>query len=286
MSPEVIQSLTEKWGLNRPILDQYLSYMVNLVKGDFGISFRSSKPVSQEIIARLPNTIALITTAVLIATALRIVIGIYLASKRGGKLDTSLTPISVVISCLPIFWVGMMMILFFSFRLGLFPPAGTVSPPPNNPTDTVSAIRDYLWHLALPLSALTLILVGEGLLGIRNLALDTLSQDYVVTARAKGVKERSVLYKHVFKNLQLPIVTQLSVSLAQSFGGAIVTETVFGWYGMGRYIFESIANRDYPALQGSFFVLTLVVILANLFADLTYGVLDPRVKAEGSASRQ
>lgn len=281
MTPEMIEDTLKRWGLDRPIWEQYYLYFINLFQGNLGISFRTFRPVQVEIMERLLNTIALVGSSVIVSTILRVLIGIYIASRRGKFSDSFLLSTGVVLNSIPVFWLGMMLLLFLSFTYHVFPGYGTITPPPNTPQDPVSFILDYLWHMALPFTALTLIITGGGIVSTRNLVLDALSQDYVITARAKGLKERDVLYKHVLKNVQLPIVTNAAISIARSVGGAMTTETVFTWYGMGRYTFESISNLDYPALQGIFFVLCVLVITANFITDIIYGILDPRVKYGG-----
>mgnify|MGYP000091238736 CR=1 FL=1 len=281
MTPEMIEATLRKWGLDRPIWEQYYLYIVNLFQFRFGLSHRTYEPVENEILARLPNTLALVGTSVIASTILRVLIGIYTASRRGRLVDSIIVSASVVLNSIPTFWFGMLLLLFLAFDLGLFPAHGTITPPPYTPKDPWAYLLDYLWHLALPFAALTAIITGGGVIRTRNLVLDSLSQDYVITARAKGIPERDVLYKHVFKNIQLPIVTQAAMSIARCVGGAMTTETVFTWYGMGRYTFESISNLDYPALQGIFFVICLLVITSNFICDMIYGFLDPRVKYGG-----
>lgn len=281
MTPEMIEATLHKWGLDRPIWEQYYLYVVNLLQLRFGISHRTYEPVETVILERLPNTIALVGTSVIVSTIISILIGIYTASRRGKLKDSFIVSSGVVLNSVPIFWLGMILLLFLAFNYRIFPSHGTISPPPYTPKDPWSYLVDYLWHLALPFAALTAIITGGRVIRTRNLVLDALSQDYVTTARAKGVKERDVLYKHVFKNIQLPIVTQAAMSIARCVGGAMTTETVFTWYGMGRYTFESISNLDYPALQGIFFVICLLVITSNFVTDMIYGLLDPRLKYGG-----
>ncbi|MEM3716506.1 MAG: ABC transporter permease [Candidatus Bathyarchaeia archaeon] len=283
MTPEMIDEVLNRWGLRKPLWEQYLLYMVNLFQGNFGISFRTFRPVQVEIMERLPNTIALVSCSVIASTILQVLIGFYIASRRGKLSDSIILSTGIVLNSTPVFWLGMTLLYFFSFHYHIFPAAGTTTPPPNNPKDPISFIIDYLWHMALPFTALTAIILGGGIISVRNLVLDALSQDFVVVARAKGLKERDVLYRHVFKNVQLPIVTSAAISIARSVGGAMTTETVFTWYGMGRYTFESISNLDYPSLQGIFFVICVLVIVANFIVDVIYGILDPRVKYGESA---
>jgi peptide/nickel transport system permease protein len=281
MTPEMINDILNRWGLKKPLWEQYILYIANLFQGNFGTSFRTFRPVQVEIMERLPNTIALVSCSVITSTILQVLIGFYIASRRGKLSDSIILSAGIVLNSTPVFWLGMALLYFFAFTYHIFPGAGTISPPPNNPKDPISFIIDYLWHMALPFTALTAIILGGGIISIRNLVLDTLSQDFITVARAKGLREKDILYKHVFKNVQLPIITNAAISIARSVGGAMTTETVFTWYGMGRYTFESISNLDYPSLQGIFFVICVLTIAANFIVDVIYGILDPRIKYGG-----
>ncbi len=282
MTPEMIELTLKRWGLDRPITEQYYDYVVNMFQLEMGFSFRTFRPVNVEIMERVGNTIALVGTSVVISTILRVLIGIYIGSRRGRVADTVSVTSGVVFHSIPVFWLGMILLLFFAFYYQIFPSHGTISPPPYTPKDPWGFFVDYTWHLTLPLIALTLIITGGGVITTRSLVLDALSQDYVTTARAKGVKERDVLYKHVFKNIQLPIVTEAAMGIARCVGGAMTTETVFTWYGMGRFTFESISNLDYPSLQGIFFIICVLTIIGNFVTDMIYGLLDPRLKYGGA----
>jgi len=286
LDEETIKILRKRWGVDKPLWEQYMTYVLNLFRGDFGLSFRSFKPVAVELLEKIPNTLALMGTAFIISTFLKLFIGIKIASKRGKAIDVSTVAISLTLGTIPVFWLGMIMILTFSFGLGLFPAYGTISDPPNNPKDLPSFIVDYLWHLTLPLTTLTIILTGGGILSMRNLVLDALSQDYVLVARAKGLPERDVLYRHVLKNISIPIVTGIAASVGGVLGGAPTTETVFAWYGMGRYMVESLRELDWPAVQGAFFMMSVITILGNFIADVIYSLIDPRVRVGGKVVQE
>ena len=255
LDKETIEILREKWGVNKPFIEQYAKYVLNMFIGDFGISFRSFRPIVDELLEKLPNTLALMGSAFILATFLKLFIGLKIASKRGKRIDVATIGISLTLGSIPVFWLGMIMLQIFSFGLNLFPAYGTISDPPNNPKNFQEFVIDYLWHLTIPLITLTIILTGGGLLSIRNLVLDALSQDYVLVARAKGLPERMILYKHVLKNVAIPVVTGIASSIGGVLGGAPTTETVFSWYGMGRYLVISLSELDWPAVQGAFFMM-------------------------------
>ncbi|MEM1508168.1 MAG: ABC transporter permease [Candidatus Bathyarchaeia archaeon] len=281
LDEETIKILRARWGLDKPPIEQYFRYVINMFMGDFGLSFRSFRPVAEEILEKLPNTLTLMGSGFVISTVLKLLIGLKIASRRGKMVDMTTLGVSLGLGAVPVFWLGMIFLLIFSFGLGLFPCYGTISDPPNNPKDPISFIIDYLWHLTLPLTTLTIIMTGSGLLGIRNLVLDALSQDYVIAARAKGAPERLILYKHVLKNVAIPVVTGIAGSIGAILGGAPTTETVFSWYGLGRYMVESLRELDWPAVQGSFFIMAIITIFGNLAADIIYTLIDPRVRVGG-----
>lgn len=274
--PSSIALLRERFGLDKPLWEQYILYIRNMFTLNFGFSFITYRPVSEEIIARLPNTIVLLGTSTIIAALIGIILGVYAAVKRGKSIDVFVIGVGLFVYGLPVFWIGMLLLFFLGFRLGLFPLYGSTSRPP--PTDPVLYVADFMWHLALPLTTLVFILFGGWALFTRNTILDILTEDYVITARAKGLKESHVLFRHVLRNALLPITTRMGLSLASIVSGATLTETIFSWYGIGRYIYDAAINQNYPALQGTFFMIAVVTIAANFIVDLLYGVLDPRVR--------
>jgi peptide/nickel transport system permease protein len=279
-SPEYLL-IKEKWGTDQPPLQQYVRYVFNLFRGDFGISFRSFKPVTEELLERIPNTLALMGTALIISTLLKLYIGLKIAYRRGKKVDMLVVATSLALGTMPVFWLGMIMLMIFSFGLHIVPAYGTISDPPNNPKTLLAFVVDYTWHMITPLVTLLIIMTGSGLLGMRNLVLNVLSEDYITVARAKGAPERSILYKHVLKNVSIPIVTGIPGLVTAALGGAPTTETVFAWYGMGQYMAKSLTELDYPALQGTFFMMALLTVTGNFIADLIYGLIDPRIKVGG-----
>jgi peptide/nickel transport system permease protein len=281
LRPEEIQALYDQFGLvqNPTFLDwvnMFVRYVISTYSFQFGISFRSQQPVITEIVRRLPNTLLLMGVSVIIAIQVGIFIGARAAAKRGQKFDVASVTIALFLYAMPIFWLGLMNLLVFGFYLDLFPIAGTISHPP--PADPILYVIDVAWHLALPGFTLAIGNFGGYALLMRNSLIDTLTEDYILTARAKGLPESAVLNKHAMKNAFLPMLTTIALSIAGLINGATLTETVFNWYGMGRLIFESLTQQNWPVAQAVFFIISLLTVAANLLADLLYGWLDPRIK--------
>jgi peptide/nickel transport system permease protein len=270
-------ALRAMWGLDQPLHIQFAQYIVNMFTFNFGVSFaQGNRPVVEAIAVRLPNTLLLMGTAAIITIIIGVASGIAAAAKRGGVFDMGMVTTALILYSVPTFWLGMMFILFFGFYVPLFPMGGTVTVPP--PTDPLAYALDVAWHLFLPAITLALVSYGGYMLVMRNTLIDVLTEDYIVTARAKGVDERTVLYKHALRNAILPLVTMIALTFGFLITGATLTETVFNWYGLGRLIFESVMAQNYPVLQAIFYIMALTVIVANFIADMLYGFLDPRVR--------
>jgi len=295
-SKERIESLEKHWGLADPLHVRYGRYIVNLLTWQLGDSFTSGSPVASEMMLRLPYTLILMGGSLMISMVIGILLGILAAHKRGGKFDTAAVTISLTTYSLPTFWMGMILLLIFYTSLHWFPNAGAFPrewavtgkwPAPTAVFELfgtrivipgIQEILGRLWHATLPILTLTLFNYGGWLLLTRATMVETLTEDYIVTARAKGLKERTVLMKHALKNASLPLITSAALSFGFLLSGAIITETVFTWPGLGGWIWEAIIIKDYPVLQAIFYVIGLCVIIANFIADLLYGVLDPRIK--------
>lgn len=278
--PQVIDALISQFGLDRPIHEQYGKYVINMLTGQFGYSFYTRKPIISEIGLRLQNTLVLVLPPEIIAIIIGIVLGVMAAYKRGGRLDSAAVFTSLITYSLPVFWIAMMLVLVFSRNLGWFPIAHTV---PDSwlmyPPQTLwEDLTTRLHHLILPWTTLFLLSYGSYVLLARATILECITEDYVLTARAKGLKERAVLFKHTLKNASLPIITDIAIVFGFMLSGAIITEQVFYYPGLGMWIWNSIDYFDYPALQAIFFVIALCVIIANFLADIAYGMIDPRVK--------
>ena len=251
-------------GLDRPLLEQYRTYILGLLRGDLGTSFRNQQSVAQSIAARYPATIELAFAAILISLAFAIPAGVISAVKRGTLLDRAIGVVSLFGVSLPNFALGPLLILVFSIVLGLLPVSG----------------RGGVLHLVLPALTLGGALAAVTTRMVRASMLEEIGQDYIRTARAKGLPERVVLFRHALRNSLLPVVTILGLQAGALLAGAIITETVFAWPGLGRLTVQAINARDYPLLQGCILTISLSYILINLLTDAIYSVVDPRIRYE------
>jgi peptide/nickel transport system permease protein len=263
--------------------ERFGKYFVNMLTFNFGVSYQSGHPIFDDMIAtgRLNNTLILLGTSTLFSLLIGIFLGVLVAARRGTLFDTGWVSVSLVTFSLPTFWMGLIFILVFAQDLHWFP-AGQVTPfswstgaPP-----LLQQIPVRLEHLFLPALVLTLYFYGGHLLLTRATMMEALSEDYITTARAKGLSTMKVLFKHALKNASLPIVTNAALSFGGLLGGAIITETVFNWDGLGHWIFSAISYKDFPVMQAMFYMIALCVIAANFISDILLGVLDPRIKYE------
>ncbi len=280
ITPERMAQLREAFGLNRPLHEQYINTIVRMATFNFGLSSHSTAPVSSEIMRRLPNTLVLMGLSTVISIIVGTLLGVLTAYKRGGLFDSTMVTASLLTYSVPIFFIGWLLIYVFAVQLNWLP-SGLLSPQEwaHAPPSTVFVfLAGRIRHLFLPTLELVLFSVGGWILLARACVLETITEDYVLTARAKGLKERAILYKHVLKNASLPIITSVALSFAFMVSGAIITETLFSYDGMGLLTFRALNPPDLPVLQGIFFILALCVILANFIADLLYGIVDPRVR--------
>lgn len=284
VSAKRFESLVQTYGLDKSLSERYIIYIINMLTWNWGVTHGTGTPVAKEMTFRLGNTLILMGLAAVISILIGTLLGIIAAYKRGGTLDTSLVTASLVTYSLPIFWLGWLILWLFAYQLYWFPPGGLFPKDwaGNRPTDPFVFISGRLYHLVLPTLTLVLFSFGGWLLLARAAVLETITEDYVVTARAKGLKERTILLKHVLKNASLPIITNVALTFGFLITGAIITETLFNYEGMGRWIWQAVfpgeGYPDLPILQAIFFVVALCVIIANFIADLIYGVLDPRIK--------
>jgi len=279
-----VEEQMRHFGLLDPPLVRYTKYVKNMLTLQFGYSYYTGELISNEISSRLATTLSLVVTAEIIAIAIGLVFGVIAARRRGGIFDTLSSLASVITNSLPVFWVAMLLLLIFAYGLGWFPMAHSYPPewalPGQWPTNPLMELLVRLRHMFLPAVALVTILAGSYLLLTRASMIEVLSEDYLVTARAKGLSERKVLFKHAFKNASLPVITYIAIEFGFMLSGATLTETVFSYPGLGLWIWQSIDYTDFPALQAIFFLIALCVIIANFIADLVYGVIDPRIKYE------
>jgi peptide/nickel transport system permease protein len=281
-----LDRLTELYGLNKPYWERFFDYVKALLTFQFGYSYQTGQDITSEMITsgRLVNTLLLIGTSTVLSIIIGVLLGIVAAYKRGSSLDGFAVSASLTTYSLPTFWMGILFILIFSITLGWFPPGAVVpsswSLGPSYVPGFFTQFVVRLQHLFLPAAVLTLFTYGGFLLLTRATMLESLSEDYIVTARAKGLSTRTILFHHAFKNASLPVITASALSFGGILGGAIITETVFSWAGLGRWLYDAIIFKDYPVMQAMFFIIALGVILANFVADVFYGIVDPRIKYE------
>jgi ABC-type dipeptide/oligopeptide/nickel transport system permease component len=265
-SPEDIAQLRERLGLDKPLLVQYSSFLRGLLRGDLGVSLRNDQPVTQQILERMPATAELAFAAMFVAVAIALPLGIVAAVWRGTAVDFSAMTLSLVGISVPNFWLGPLLAIVFAVELGWLPVGG----------------RGTLAHLVLP--AITL---GAALAAIlarmtRASLLEELREPYVLAARAKGVSRARAVLRHAFRNSLIPIVTILGLQFGVVLTGAVITETIFAWPGIGRLLIQSISFRDYPTVQGCVLLIAVTYVGVNLITDLTYGFLDPRIRVDRS----
>ncbi|RLE71926.1 MAG: ABC transporter permease [Thermoprotei archaeon] len=276
LTEEQKEIIRHQFGLDEPLSNQFVKYVLSLFTGQLGFSFYTRRPVIDELMERLPNTILLLGTATVLTIILGVIIGILVVAKRGTKFDATVIGSSIFISAFPLFYIGLLLLLIFGFYLRWFPIAGTISRPP--PRDPVRYISDILWHMAMPLSALLIAGVGGYALFIRNLFLTQLGEDYVVTVRAKGLTERSIMMKHVLKNVLGPVITIMAIEFPGIISGAVVAETIFSWYGVGRWLFDAAMQFDYPVVQAVLFIQVVLTVVSLYIADIVIALIDPRVR--------
>ncbi len=272
VTPADIARLEEAWGLNQPLLTQYARWLSSMLAGDWGWSYRTGLPVLEMIAQRLPQTLQLMITSYLLAAVVAIPIGIFSAIYRYSIFDYFATGFAFMGVAIPSFWFAVMMQLLFSVRLGWLPSAGMAT------IGLDYSLVDRLRHMIMPVIVLALINMASWSRYMRSSMLEVVSQDYVRTARAKGLSQRAVIYRHALKNALIPVATIMGLDLPVFFGGAALTETIFAWPGMGQLFVESVFSRDYPILMGVLMLTAVLVVLGNLLADLTYGLLDPRIQ--------
>jgi len=259
VDPQELARVRANWGLDQPIPVQYIKWLWNAIRLDFGRSYMTGQPVIGEIAERLPNTLILMISSYILTLLICIPVGVYSAVKKGGWFDNTFTVLSFAGMSIPTFWVGLMLMLLFAVQLDWLPATG---------------------NLILPLITMT---IGSlaGLTRYQRAAmLEVLNQDFIRTARAKGLPERVVIFKHALRNALIPIVTIMGLSLPDLFGGAFIIETIFAWPGMGRLGVQAIFSRNYPLIMGIVMFSALLIVLGNLLADIGYALVDPRIRYE------
>lgn len=278
------QTLMRQFGLDKPLPLQYVVYLGNLLRGEMGDSFFRRAPVGRLVLEVLPNTLYLTLTALAIAYVIGLVGGIFLAWQRGRWLEKAGVTFTLMTRAAPEFWVGMILLTLFAFRLTWLPSSGASSPGVffDSEWDKLTS-ADFWKHMVLPATTMAVYLHGLPLLLMRSNMLEVLHEDFVTMGRLIGYSEWRLMIRHAARNALLPVVTAMALGVGYSVGGNVVVETVFGWPGLGRMLVRAVSANDYPVAQGAFFMIAVVMVALNFLADLLYGGLDPRV---GSSARE
>ena len=277
ISADALESIRRLFGLDLPWYEQFFVYVKNLLHGELGMSFTFKAPVTSVIASRIVPTVVLLISCEIFAVLIGLTLGTIAAWKRGKKADLAIMGGSLMLYAMPTFWFSMMMVVIFAVKLRLFPISGMLTPGMSYAT-TGLMLSDFGRHLFLPCAVLTLNYIAEYAIMMRSTLTDILSEDYILTAKAKGFPDRYVLRYHALPNALLPVTTLVMMNLGFVVAGTIEVETIFSWPGLGRLMFEAVTARDYPLLQGTFLITTICVVVANFLADITYVYLDPRVK--------
>lgn len=278
ISAETQAALREQFGLDKPVFpDQFIETMKQWGRGNLGVSWSLRQPVSDILVAKLWNTLILVGLGQVLSIVLGVVLGLVAGWKHKSPIDLGALIFSLVAWAIPTFWLGIILLAAGSTWLGL--PTGGIVSPENVGKPLVSVIPDVARHLVLPTLTFTILYMGEYMLIMRSSILEVLSEDYILTAKAKGLSPWQVLWRHALRNAMLPIVTLVAINLGFTVSGAIYIETVFSYDGLGKMFQTALVKQDYPLLQGAFLLLAVSVIIANLLADILYSSLDPRVRA-------
>lgn len=279
LSPEQRAEVRQQFGLDQPLWNQYLIFLQNTVTGDFGTSFHYRAPVSGILWERLGNTLVLMLAAIFVSYGIGVPLGAWLSWRRGTPADSWGIFFGLMFRSAPMFWTGMIAILVFGVWLEWLPTSGMRTLPyeASGFWDKILTL-DFLHHLILPAMIVALFYLGSPLLIMRNTMLEVYGEDFIEMARAKGLPERSVLFRHAARNALLPVVTQLAVTIGLAAGGQVVVEVVFSWPGLGREILNAVRTSDFPLAQACFLIMATFVIFLNLLVDILYSTLDPRVR--------
>jgi peptide/nickel transport system permease protein len=290
-TPDTVKALREKWGLDKPVYVQYLIYVKGLLKGDLGTSIHTNRPVLRDLKAYFPATLELTTASMLLCLMFGIPLGIVAAVKKDRAIDHMTRVFSLIGVSMPIFWLGLLVLLLLYFKLGLFPGGGRLSSltfPPKHITglyilDSLltgnwATLKESVSHMILPASCLGFAVIGVISRMTRSSMLNVLDEDYIKTARAKGLKDRKVIYQHALRNAILPVITISGVLYGQLLAGAVLTETIFSWPGMGLYTVTSIMYLDFQPIMGFTIIVALVYVVINLLVDILYVLFDPRIR--------
>lgn len=257
-----IEALRDQLGLNQPLMMQYVHFILSALQGDFGISFQHGRDAMEVVLERLPATATLAFTAIALGLVIGAVAGSIAALRRGSAIELLVMGVALLGQATPVFWLGIMLILFFSVNLGWLPTGG----------------YGTIWHLILPAITLAVFVSASIARLLRSSMLDILQEDYIRTAKAKGLLRSTVFFWHVARNALIPVVTMTAILTGELLGGSVVTETVFAWPGIGRLIIQAIEAKDFPIIQAGITLIAAIFVLINFLVDLLYGVLDPRIR--------
>ncbi|WP_254546944.1 ABC transporter permease [Halomarina pelagica] len=277
-TPEQIMALKERWGLNDPLWQQYVRFMVNYQTGSFGRSTTFNEPVWNLIARRMPRTLILFGAAFVVAYTVGPLVGMYLGWWRGTTRDKAVFGTSLFVYSIPSFWIAWLLIWLFNYELGWLPSSYMVTQFQTFDWTPVTVMADVLKHIALPLFSVAVVGWVGAMLIMRPSMNNVVDEEYVFLARAKGLSERTVMIKHAARNALIPVTTGAVIALAFLIDGAVIIENVFSWPGMGQLIVKSVLARDYPVTQAAFFMLAILVVGARLITDILYTYLDPRIK--------
>lgn len=275
MSAEQKQELLKKHGLDKPVGEQYIAYIANLLRGDLGYSYRASRPVGEVIAEKLPWTVRLSLVNIILSTIIGVILGSIAAWNRGKPKDIALNNIFVFFQSMPSFWIGMIFISIFGARLGWLPIYGAQTIWARY--SGIEQVLDIAKHMIMPVTTLVILSVSSIYITMRYSMINVLGEDYILMAKMKGLADKKVRYLHAMRNALIPVVTTVMLNLGHIVGGSTIVETVFSYPGMGRLLYDSVLNRDYPVIQGCFLMITLCVIAANIISDMLYPFLDPKV---------
>ena len=275
-SPEYIEMLREQFGLNKPLYEQFFIYITNIAKGNLGYSLVYKEPVIDLIFQRVPATLLLMSTQLFFAVLLGILLGVSSSILLYTKVDSIITISSLIAYAIPSFWLAQILILLFSIKLGWFPVQGMVSL--RTELSGLDYIIDVLYHLILPVVTLGAINTALITRLTRSNMLEILGKDFIITAKAKGLSKFTVIFKHALRNALLPVVTIVGMSVGRMVAGSVIVESVFGWPGVGRLLYDAIGWRDYPLILGIFLIISMGIVTTNLITDILYAYLDPRIR--------
>ena len=272
VSEEQRAVVEEQWGLDKPFLVRYVDFVVNACKGDLGTSYATNQDVFDSVMTRMPATLKLAAFSMLLALMVSVPLGILAALKHNSIWDSLATALATVGVSLPKFWFGLVLMIFFSLRLGWLPSTGSA--------ELSEGLGTFLSYIIMPAASLALGMAATQTRMIRSSMLDVINQDYVRYARSKGLRERVVIWGHALKNAMIPVITVIGGEVGGLLGGAVVTESIFSWPGVGRLMMNSISKRDYPMIQGITLMLCISYLLVNLFIDIVYAWVDPRIRLD------